>query len=253
MTHKIRVVAPFRPFPPEAPHHQELAAFDWMDAIEMLSRSVQLSCGVPVQILTDADTELPCATLQYATTQRRLMLWSLEVSACYLESDDFDRDTISLDCDQLVYQNLARWFSTGAGLGLLYRTHPPKGDAASFPILNGVQWWALRAKSALAAFYRRALEVAETLPEEQIVWGADTTALVRLLEPLEVGIIYRAGLTVHLIDSSEVIRALSTVDIRHLESGRWFMPLPAVLDFRNLRKPYMRPVFDATIGAAMTS
>jgi len=246
MTDSIRVVAPFRPFPPEAPHHQELAAFDWMDAIAMLTDSVRASCGVELRVLTDVDTDLPCSTLQYQTTHRRLMLWYLEIAACYLDSPAFDRDTIALDSDQLVYQDLASWFASRMDIGIVIRA-TPKG-LPGFPILNGVQFWAHRAKAKLVEFYRDALAIAEQLPEADIVWGADTVALCRLLEPLSVGMHDRSGLRVRFIQGNDLIEALSLVQIRHLEAGKMQRPTRPVLDFRNTRKPYMRAVYEATIA-----
>jgi hypothetical protein len=246
MKHGIRLVAPFRPFPPEATHHQQLAAFDWIAAIRMLSHSAALACQCPVQVLTDADTDLPVPTLRYVTTHRRLMLWSLEIAVRYLESDDFDRDTVMLDCDQLIYGDLARWFLPTADLGVLVRWPRPSG----LPLLNGVQWWAYRGKDRLAAFYRRVLADAETLIEEQIRWGADTIALAARLEPLAPGLHARDGLSVAQIDSRQVLHAFSFEEMHWLAAGRLPWPTWAVLDFRGAkRKPYMPAVYEATIGA----
>lgn len=247
----MRIVAPFRPFPPEAGHHIELADFDWMDAIRMMSESARLACGCDVRILTDFDTELPFPTFKYASTHRRLMLWYLEIAALYLESDDFDCDTVMLDSDQLVYGNLAGWFSSNVDLGICIRK-PPK-DAPGLPILNGVQFWSVRAKPRLAAFYRRALEIATTLPEKDLIWGADTEALRILLEPLAPGLWQREGLAVRLIDSNEIIQALSSGQIRALDAGKLTRPARPVLCFRNLRKPFMRPVFEATLASLVSA
>jgi hypothetical protein len=241
----IRIVAPFRPFPPEATHHHQLAAFDWIAAIRMMTASAERACHCPVHVITDHDTALPVPTLQYATTHRRLMLWYLEIAVRYLESADFDRDTVMLDADQLIYHDLARWFLPTADLGVLVRWPRPAG----LPLLNGVQWWALRGKDRLAAFYRRVLAVAETLPEEKLRWGADTIALAQLLEPLTPGLHPRAGLSVAMIDSRQVLQAFTRDQIRWLAEGRLPWPTWAVLDFRNRRKTHMQAVYDATLGA----
>jgi hypothetical protein len=254
MSRGMRIVAPFRPFVAEAPHHQELAAaetpFDWIAAIRMMSHSAAVACQCPVHVITDVDTDLPVPCLKYQTTARRLMLWNFEVCLAYLRSADFDRDTVMLDSDQLVYQNLAKWFRKGVDLGILIR-EPPKQDPLSYPILNGVQWWALAGRDRLIAFYEQALAIAAALPEDQIVWGADTTALWRLLEPIEPGRHHRAGLTVALIDSRPVLQALSGLQMRWVTQGCLPRPTHAVLDFRNTRKPYMQAVYDATIASAV--
>lgn len=244
----LRFVAPFRPFPLEAPHHLEQPDFDWLQAIRQMTRSVEATHpGCDVQVITDVDTALPMPSLKYVTKTRRLMLWYLEVCACYLESADFDRDTIMLDSDQLVFGDLRVWLSPPTELGILVR-RPPK-DGPGFPILNGVQFWPLRGKGKLAGFYRQALAIAEQLPEEDILWGADTIALERLLKPLDPGLFDRAGLRVRLIWSNDVIAALTGGQMRQLEDGAFRPPVRPVLDFRNLRKEQMPAVFAATYGA----
>lgn len=242
-------MAPFRPMPAEYDHHKALTDFDWHGAIRMMSDSVQRSCGCPVQVLTDVDTDLPFDCLQYVTRHRRLMLWYLEIAAVYLESDAFDRDTVMLDSDQLVYGDLARWFVSYMDLGVLVRELSPK-DPNGFPILNGVQWWAHRAKPRLAAFYRRALAVAESLPDEKIAWGADTIALQHLLAPLApIGFLaQRAGLTVRFIDADDVLERLSSVQIRQLQTGRRIERTRDVTCFRNMRKLFMKDFYDATLS-----
>lgn len=248
MRQPIRLVAPFRPFPPETGHHHQLADFDWMDAIRMMSSSARRACGGDFRVLTDVDTDLPFPTFSYRTRTRRLMLWYLEVAACYLDSADFDRDTISLDSDQLIYQDLTRWFSPNAEMAILVRS---SAKLYKLPILNGVQWWRVKAKARLAEFYWRALALAETLPESEIAWGADTVALWRLLSPLAYGIYPREGVRAQMIDTSRIIEPLSLAQIHHLESGlRVPMrhPVLPVLDFRNLRKRYMRRVYDQTLA-----
>jgi len=250
MTRGIRIVAPFRPFPPEAPHHRALSAFDWIDAIRMMAHSAELACRCPVHVITDVDTDLPWPVpcLRYPTHARRLMLWYLEAAACYLASDDFDRDTVALDADQLVYQDLARFFRKDADLGILIR--PPSLKGEMLPIFNGVQFWPLRGRDRLAAFYRRALAIAATLPEALIAWGADTIALAQLLEPLAPGVEPRGDLVVELIDSRRILSALSRTQIRWLVAGRLgrFHQTAPVMDFRSTRKVFMRRVYEATIA-----
>lgn len=249
MTRGIRIVAPFRPFPPESDLHKGLADFDWIDAIRMMRHSAELACHCPVHVITDVDTDLPVPTLKYHTTHRRLMLWYIEVAIRYMESPDFDRDTVMVDSDQLIYRNLAPWFTPGVDLGVLIRP-TPKHTVMGQPVLNGVQFLAVKGRDRLLAFYRQMLDLAQTLPEESLVWGADTEALRLMLEPLELGLHDRAGARVHMIDFSSVLEAMSTQQIQWLSEGRMPRPSRSVLDFRFKRKPLMRPVYEATIQHA---
>mgnify|MGYP000343710735 CR=1 FL=1 len=244
--HQIRLVAPFLPLPVSNAHHAALGAFDWMDAIRMLSHSAQRSCGVPVQVLTDLGADLPVACLRYPTVHRRLMLWVLEVCVQYLDSPDFDRDTVCLDCDQLVHRDLARWFSPQVDLGLLLRSKLQHEDTWK-KVINGVQFWAVKAKARLVAFYREALATAETLGEDLIRWGGDTQALRLLLEPMSIGLHRRHGVRVHLIDAARVSQPLSQAQIDGMAVGRAPRPVAAVTDFRYQRKRFMRQFFDMAV------
>lgn len=245
----IRVIAPFRPFAPESVLHKGLSDFDWIDAIRMMRHSAELAGQCPVHVITDVDTDLPVPTLKYHTTHRRLMLWYVEVVLRYLESADFDRDTVMLDSDQLVYGNLAPWFTPGVDLGVLIRP-TPKHTVMGQPVLNGVQFLAVKGRDCLVDFYRRMLDLAQTLPEDSLVWGADTEALRLMLEPLSLGLHERAGARVHMIDFSSVLEAMNTQQIQWLREGRMPRPARAVLDFRYRRKEFMRPVYEATIRNA---
>lgn len=247
----IRLVAPFLPLPPESVHHQALEGFDWMGAIRMLSHSAEVSCGVPVQVITDSDADLPMPCFKYPTTHRRLMLWTLEACVKYLESDDFDRDTVMLDCDVLIYQDLARFFSVNVDLKVLIRpTHKHKDTWKK--ILNGVQFWNVRGKQRLAAFYRDALTLAEQMNDGLITWGADTEALRQLLEPVDVGLYQRHGLRVEMLDYVRVMEAFSQDQIDGLKAGIAPRPIRAVTDFRYARKRFLRQAYEMTIGRAVT-
>lgn len=252
MSRPLRLVAAFRPFPPESELHREMAAFDWMDALRMLHASGRHACQCDVRILTDVDTELPVPTLRYETQHRRLMLWILEVCLRYLESDDFDRDTIALDCDQLIFGDLAQIVTSNADLVVCIRpTEKHKRSPESMPLLNGVQVWRHAAKKRLVAFYRQALVVAEALPEDRLVWGADTDALRILLEPLDLGLKERAGLRVHMVDAATVIETMSELHARWMQEGSRFWPSRPVFDFRWTRKIWMRPVFDYLLAGVV--
>lgn len=242
----MRVVAPFRPFPPEIGHHEQFGHDWWMDAIAMMRHSASRACNAKVMMLTDVDTTLPFPCLQYRTNERRLMLWYLEIACRYLSSCDFDQDTVMLDSDQLVYQDLSRWFRTRMDLGLLVRRRTRSRDA--YPIINGVQFWPIESKLKLATFYRAALSRARQLPESMHVWGADTVALTQLLAPVSIGSHHRAGLRVRLIESDKVSKALSTRMVAALKAKQLQRPNVAVLDFRHTRKQYMRAVFEDTLA-----
>jgi hypothetical protein len=241
----MRVVTPFRPFEPESREHLELGPFDWTGAIGMLRASVERSCRCETVTLTDVDTTLPGPTFQYATTHRRLMLWILDVSLRYLESQDFDRDTVMVSPDILVLGDLRGFFK--ADIGVIVRAADKFLNER--PLLNSVQWWSVEAKDRLVAFYLQALERAETLSDDVICWGADTEPLLHLLSPLEVGMSERAGLTVSGVDQREVMASFSRRILRHMRDGRPYDGLP-LLDFKYLRKRYMREFFDFAIGAA---
>lgn len=253
MKKDIRLVAPFRPFRPESELHQSLADFDWIEAIQLLGQSAKLSSHVDLQVITDVDTDLPVPMLQYRTRHRRLMLWTLEACAAYLESRDFDRRTVMLDCDQLLFRDLSAWFAQmpHADLGVLVRPTAKHLEPGGMPLLNGVQFWhPIRGRKALTAFYRDALAIAEGLPESQKQWGADQEALRQLLEPIELGLHERHGLRVMMFDAELVLEALSGEHMDALEQGSMPWPLRSVLDFRWTRKRYMRPVFDQTWARA---
>lgn len=248
----MRIVLPFRYFPPESDLHKEFADFDWMQAIRMLTHTAQLSCRCPVEVITDVDTDLPMSTLKYHTIHRRLMLWNLEVCLKYLESPDFDRNTIMMDSDQLIYQDLSSWFIKGVELGVLIRRNSDKPDQwePRLRCLNGVQFWYHKGKTHLQEFYRRALRTAERLPEDRLVWGADTDAIeIALGKPLEVGVAYRHSMWIHMINSQEVIGALSDIHTEGLASGDVPWPDRPVLDFRWRRKKFMAEFYRATILA----
>ncbi len=251
MKKPLRLVAPFLPLPLENEHHKDLAdSFDWIEAIRMLSDSGERACGVPVQVLTDVDADLTLPSLRYRTTHRRLMLWVLEVSLRYLESDDFDRDTVALDCDQLIYGDLRPFFAPNIDLGILIRpTHAGKDTWKK--VLNGVQFWSVRGKKRLINFYREALARAEGMSESLIAWGADTQAIREIIEPVALGAYMRGGVRVQMMDYNLVLAALSEEQIEGMASGRAPRSHRAVLDFRYRRKRFMCQTFEMTIGKAV--
>lgn len=247
MSRSIRVVVPFLPLPAESDLHRSLPSFDWILALRQVVYSAEKSCNVPVHAITDLACDLPVLMLRFATVERRLMLWTLEACAAYLESDAFDRDTVMLDVDQLIFKDLRTVFPD-ADLGLLMR-HTVKHVDGGEPLLNGVQFWSVRAKERLGPFYRSVLEHARTLPEDMLTWGADTVALRERVSPMAIGRSERAGLSVQFIDSLTVLEPWSNEHIAHLNStGRLLGPSRPVVDFRWRRKLHMPRVFRAAFG-----
>jgi hypothetical protein len=250
MSTPLRLVAPFLPVKVENHHHQEMSDFDWMDAIRMLSRSAELSCGVPVQTITDVDTDLPVPTLKYPTRHRRLMLWTLEAIVRYVESSDFDRDTVVLDCDQLIHQDLRQFFSSNVDLGLLVRATPKHAHTWK-KVLNGVQFLSVRGKKRMGQFYREALTRAEQMNDGLVAWGADTAAIRDMVEPVSLGVHTRCGARVSLIEYSRVLEALSEDAIQGILRGEAPRLSRAVTDFRFRRKRYMRQVYEMSVLKAV--
>lgn len=242
MTSDLRIVSPYRPFEPESQAHQMLGPFDWVGALQMLRASVAHTMRCETVGITDIKTALPGPTLHYPTQEPRLMLWILEVALSYLRSDDFDRDTIMLSPDLLVFGDLRQWM--GEHFTVLMREHYP-----AHPILNGVQFWPVRRKTTIVDFYHRALAIGHTLSEGHLRWGGDTEPIRQLLEPLLPGLVMRDGKPLaRLIESNEIMQALTHEQEVALTCGRVVRPVKAVLDFRYLRKKSQRQYFEATFG-----
>jgi len=232
----LRLVAPFKPFPPETGIHQRFGMDYWLDALEMLDASAQLSTGRRVYALTDRLTPLPIPALRYDTTETRLMLWLLQVCLAYLRSDEFDRDTVMLDVDQLVVKPLAPYLPD-ADLGVCVRHH-----VKGMPLLNGVQFWRVRGKDRLAQFYQKVLDVARAMPESEIRWGADGHALLRCLQPLEIDYQLRSGVRVAFIPATRIIEEWSSLRIEQANASGFRSP---VIDFRGRhRKHHHRTAFE---------
>ncbi len=240
----MRVVTPFRPFAAESIEHQRLGPFDWPAAIEMLRASVACSCHVDTIVITDVDTAIAPA-FRYHTTERRLMLWILEVIGAYLRSTDFDQDTIMVSPDTLVQADLAPVFAERADLAVLVRTAEVfRGTRKA--ILNGTQWWRHAAKPELIEFYDRALTIARDLPEELLRWGADTEPLRMLLEPIELGIHVRRrhrrerGMRIKMIEARHISASLSDENVDRCTRGhRPRLQKIPILDFKYTRKRHM--------------
>lgn len=231
------IVSPYRPFAPESVTHRYLGPFDWIAALRMLDVSTRRNCAVPTLALTDVDTNLPVPSVKVVTTERRLMLWVLDVCLQYLQSPWFDDDTVMISPDSLVLKDL-RPYAYRGDLGIVVRSAP---KYARRPILNGLQFWSLAAKDKLVAFYAKALSLAREMPSSVIVWGADTEPIFDLISPIAIGVADRAGLSVHQIDSRGVLESYNP--------ARY--PTSSVVDFRNLRKQHMAQAFDQFFGAVL--
>lgn len=240
----LRIVSPYRPFAPESPAHQLLGAFDWIGALRMLQTTV-VRQGYEFAAITDRATVLPVPTINLPTSATRLMLWILDVSLRYLESDAFDRDTVMVSPDSLVMGDLRRFFA--GDLTILVR---PARRFTKRPILNSVQCWPVGSKDKLIAFYRQALTGAERLPDNVITWGADSEAIRELVAPIQVGIHSRAGLQVAMVESGRVMESLTTSTMHRVERGERVSPLAPVVDFKYLRKQFMPTYFARVCGAA---
>lgn len=237
-----RVVSPYRPFPPQTKTHVALAAagFDWVEALRLLAESVQRSNGWPTLAITDIDTDLGVPTFHYRTDERRLMLWILEVSLRYLESDDFDRDTVFISPDMLVYGDLSTGFQ--GDLGVLIRPRHVKR-----PVLNGVQWWSVEAKDRLVELYRHLLTFGGLLDPRLIKWGADCEAFRGLLAPLTPGLQRRGDLLVQFIPANTMLETLTEGAHARLDAGQPVSrPMRPIVDFRYTRKRYLTRYAAAT-------
>ncbi len=240
----IRVVSPYRPFKPESQAHKLLGPFDWVDALRMLAISVKRSNFCETFAITDVDTDLPVPMLQFVTTERRLMLWMLEIALRYLESDQFDRDTVMVCPDTLIYGDLSPYFT--GDLGLIVRSAP---KYAVRPVLNSCQWWAVAAKDRLVAFFTEALAIAKTLDKKAIQWGADSIPIAQLIAPIAIGLGERHGLMVNQIEMTGVMHSFSRLAEHRLARGLSLtVPGIPICDFKYGRKRFMSAVFQSTLG-----
>lgn len=231
----IRIVSPFRPFAPESAAHRKLGPFDWHQAYLWMAESARRHHVCDVRILTDAKTWPDVQAFRYATAETRLMLWILDVSLAYLQSDDFDVDTVFVSPDTLIQRPLSGGFK--ADLGVIVR---PGYAYAARPILNAVQWWRVDAKAALIVFYERVLGLARSLPEPILRWGADSEPLRQLLAPIVCGYSRRAGVDVYAHDQHHWMTSLPprTMEAFDRDEVPNLLQTP-VVDFKGRRKHYM--------------
>lgn len=249
----MRIVSPYRPFVPESIEHLRVGAFDWNGALKMSQASVEAVYGRGSWLaITDVDTTLPVPALKYSTTHRRLMLWIVEVCLRYLESDDFDQDTLMLSPDALLFGKVGKFFQ--ADLGIVVRLQQKFVDSGRV-ILNACQCWQYAARERLIGFYKRVLAIAETLPENRIKWGADTVPLIQLLSPIIAeGVRLRDGLWVNFIEERTLMESVTEEEIAALGYGTFKRgsDLP-IVDFRYTRKRFQAAYFEATIGKSVAA
>lgn len=243
----MKIVTPYRPFVPESLSHQRMPDFEWPAAIEMLRASAWESCQVETFVLTDCSTKGVGQAHRYVPERKRLMVWLLEVCLAYLESDDFDQDTAMLSPDMLVYSDLRPFFQ--ADLGIVARLSP-KFRESGRTLLFGAQFWRHAAKARLVDLYRRALAIADALPEHAQVWGADIEPFQRLISPSSYGTKTFGALSVHFFPEGDVMASTTARDEQRLQAGEAPVPEAPIVDFRYMRKLSMKAYFDATVGVA---
>ena len=236
----MKVVAPYRPMAPYTSLHIELAAkgFDWIRALMMLGWSARLRAGAEVFAITD--TELPVQHHRYPSREPLLMLWMLDVSLSYLESEDFDQDTVFVGPDSIVLKALDLF----GGFDIALTARPAK-FAQSAPLMNGLQFWPLASRDKLVWLHRRALEIAHTLSPELQRWGADTEPLIQLLGPIKEGSFVRNGLRVKIFPYP-TLSTVGKTEMRKMRDGKTVTAGSAVVDFKALRKLHMQEFYERT-------
>ena len=236
----MKLVAPYRPMVPYTSQHIELAAkgFDWIKALKMLGQSARLRAKAEVFAITD--TELPVPHYRYLSREPLLMLWVLEVSLAYLESADFDQDTVFISPDSLVVGRLDVFGDFDIAL-----TARPDKFARTKPLMNGLQFWPLAAKDKLVQLYQRVLELAHGLPLEVQRWGADTEPLIRLLGPIRAGLFTRSGLRVRIFPYP-MLRTVGGAEVRKLRAGKSVVRGSSVVSFKAMRKRSMAEFYERT-------
>jgi hypothetical protein len=136
--------------------------------------------------------------------------------------------------DALVVGELGRYFV--GNLAVLVRPAEKYQTRAHHPIINAAQWWPVRAQAKLVTFYQQAIAIARVLPENLLIWGADTAPLVQLLQPIVLGLHERAGLLVSMLDAYKML-------------GGVMMPGgPPILHFKYKAKSRMAGAYRQLVG-----
>ena len=240
----MKVVAPFRRIEPVEAHHIELKArgFDWIESLKMLATSARMRCDCDTFVIT-CDDDLGVPSHVYSTEETSLMVWILEVSLRYLESDDFDQNTVFVGADALILKPLDLF--GGFDIALTARKELAKYD--SQPLMNGLQFWPLEAKDKLVAFFSEALRIARSLSDEQRKWGADTTPLLMLLGPVIKGTHRRGDMTVRFFPWPMLLE-ISSVMMKKIRVGKRVDAKGSVADFKYWKKLHMKEYFERTFA-----
>lgn len=227
----MKIVSAYRQIEPYMPMHRELAGkFDWIEALKMLHASARMNARLEVFAITDQKLSVP--SYRYRTTEQLLMLWILEISALYLESKEFDQNTVFISPDSLVCGPLNAF--SDFDIGLVARRGKFR-EAKS--LMNGLQFWPIKARDKLVALYREALRIARTLEPKIQQWGADTMPLIQLLGPIVAGAYIRFGMRVKIFDPKALL--LCSVQAGEMEGKGSIKPRCRVVDFKFNRKLWM--------------
>jgi hypothetical protein len=241
----LRLVAPFKSIVPYKEHHIELPEGWWFDAITMLRDTGLHRAHANTYVITDEETELPFLhVLRYATRERCLMTWIVEVSLLYLESEAFDQDTVFISPDSLVRKNID-WFDGTFDIAVTAR--PMKEKYQRRPLKNGLQWWPLASKERLIALYREALSIARSLSDEEQRWGGDTTPFLQLLGPIVPGL-HEVGTLRVMVFPHPTLMEITNVVMRKLREGHCPDAGAAVADFKYRSKANMADYYRRTFG-----
>ena len=241
----MKIVSPYRQIVPYKRHHVELPAGWWLEALRMLRWSGLNRTQANTYVITDLETELPFKyVLRYDTQETYLMLWIIEVSLMYLESSDFDQDTVLISPDSLVRKDI-NWFDGTFDIAVTSR--PLKEKYQHHPLLNGLQWWPLASKDKLIELYREALHIARSLPDNEKRWGGDTTPFLKLLGPIVPGLHDRGGYRVKIF-TFPTLMEITPLVMRKLSEGKRPDADVAVADFKLRSKSNMKTYFERTFG-----
>lgn len=241
--HAVIIVSPYRPLRPDEMTFRHTAAsvgqFDWIEALGMLSNTAS-RFDYPVIALSNGP--LPGQHLQFETAETELMLWILEVSLAYLESEHFNQDTAFVSPDSLINKPFPPM--RGFDLGVCVRFDEKYSKR---PILNSVQLWPVAGKERLIRFYQKCLAIAKQLPCGG-KWGADTKPLHQLLRPFAPGVHTRAEMIrVKMFSSRQILRTILSEDIRAISQDQMPMRHDAcVIDFKGWRKQHMKRFYEVT-------
>ena len=237
----MKIVAPYRPMVSYTSLHIECArhGFDWIESLKMLRASGLARAGIETYAISDV--ELPVPHYRYPSKEQSLMIWMLEVSLSYLESEDFDQDTVLLGADSIVLKP----FDMFGGFDIAITSRLPKFFAN--PLMNGWQLWPIASKVGLIRLFRMALDIAHGLPDEEKAWGADTKPLIMLLGPIKPGDFIRSGMRVRIFPPP-MLMTLTISLMNKMRVGKKVAAGATTVDFKALAKLHMREYYEREFG-----